>query len=97
MIIYRSNERPIELTADELYQAYLEQEHKFDVMDIEDILDQLTDEECLDMYDVEKSVLIDYVDEIAEKKRRNMDKYDLSWETARDEAIADCASRHARQ
>lgn len=74
----------IELTSGEVYSAFLEQQHEFDVVDI---IDKIEDER--DAYGDSADVMLAYVDNIADDMRRNIDKYDMGWRDARDAAIAD--------
>ena len=63
----------IELTEQELFKAYVEQEHIFDVARTKDYLsDEYTDEQ---------------IDAIAYEARRRTDKYDMEWGDAVDEAL----------
>lgn len=63
----------IELTPKELYEAYVEQEHIYDVSNTKNYLgDAYTDEE---------------IDAIAYDARRQADKYDLEWYDAVEEAL----------
>ena len=88
--IIRGLEVEIELTSDELFRAYSEQEHKFD---IDDILEELeTGDEDTDNYnDIPIAWLKENVSEIAYLKRRNIDKYGLEWREAVRQAINDYA------
>ena len=76
-----------ELTDDELYEAYKEKEFMFDVQDIEDVVCGWSDEEFEDSYGIPKEVFDSLVHQMAYQKRRNQDKYDMSWDYARDDAI----------
>lgn len=76
-----------ELTDDELWSAFQEKERQFDRQDIEDAVCGLEDEDIDDLYGVSREVLESLFDQMAYEKRRNQDKYDMSWEFARDEAI----------
>ena len=62
-----------ELNSQELFEAYTEQEHKWDVSDVDARYGHLlTDEQ---------------VDALAREMRRQRDKYDLDFETAMEEAL----------
>jgi len=63
-----------DLTGDELFKAYVEQEHLFDVRDVKDHFDE-------DQYSA------DEVEKIAWEARRQCDKYDLDFACAIDEAL----------
>lgn len=63
----------IELTKQELFEAYTEQQHIWDVSNTKSYLgDVYTDEE---------------IDAIAYDARRQADKYDLAWDDAVEEAL----------
>lgn len=91
--IIRGSEVEIELTSDELFRAYSEQEHKFD---IDDILEELeTGGEDTDNYnDIPIAWLKEKFSEIAFLKRRNIDKYGLEWSEAVKQAINDYAGEN---
>lgn len=79
----------IELTSQELYEAYLEKQNEFDRQDIEDVFNGFDDDELEDMYGMTRAQLEEKIPELAHEMRRNIDKYDMSWQAARDEAIAE--------
>lgn len=92
-----------ELTSEELYSAHLEQEHKNDIQDITDALENYRPDGAEDFYQ-EYEVPFDKVygnedliSEIAHEKRRNMDKHDMRWDTARDEALSEILYRHREE
>lgn len=63
----------IELTKQELFEAYTEQQHIWDVSNTKDYLsDEYTDEQ---------------IGAIAYEARRQADKYDLEWDDAVEEAL----------
>ena len=68
-------EYEFELNAQELYDAYIEQEHKWDVSDVDARYGHLLSDK--------------QVDAIAHKMRRWRDKYDLDFESALAEALCD--------
>lgn len=71
--IINGKELELELNSQELYDAYIEQEHKWDVSDVDARYGHLlTDEQ---------------VDALAYEMRRQRDKYDLDFETAMEEAL----------
>lgn len=79
-----------ELTAVELREAYEEQEHSYDMQDainhINEMAESGAEADYLN-YGLCYDEAIELVDDIADEKRRNMNKYDMSWEYALDEAI----------
>ena len=76
-----------ELTEDELYNAYFEQEHIFDVDDISSFFDELDDGDIMSEYGKTREEVKWHYDEIAYEMRRQMDKYDVDMWYARGEAI----------
>ena len=82
-------EQEFELTTDELYAAYREQEFKFDRNDIEDYFAAFDDVEIEEMYSMTRKKLEEKFDDMACEMRRNIDKYDMQWQYARDAAIAE--------
>lgn len=82
--------KEIELTPQELRLAHDEYQHTLDEYDIKDRFDQLDDDEFEETFRVAKVCLGDEIkSEMAQRMRRYIDKYDMSWEYARDEAITD--------
>lgn len=93
-----------ELTPEELYAAHREQEHACDKQDIEDALEGYCckggDSDFFTAYEVPFDKVYkneSLISEMAYEKRRNMDKYDMSWDTARDEAISEIIDRHREE
>lgn len=80
----------IELTAGERRLAYEEQEHEYDIEDVKGELEGLVDDGG-DNAAVAQQLLDDpdRLSAIADNKRRNMEKYDMSWEAATREAVND--------
>ena len=82
-------EEEFELTPDELYAAYREQEFKFDKSTIEDYFFAFDDKEIEDEYGMTRKKLEEKFDDMAYEMRRNIDKYGMEWSYARDAAIAE--------
>ncbi len=83
-----------ELTEHELSVAFYEMQNKFDGQDMEDYITESSDAECLDIYGVGQNTMLDNVEEIGRILKKYMDKYDMSFEFARDEALRDwCAEK----
>lgn len=82
-------EMVFELTDNELFNAFEEQEHIWDVNAIEGYVSLFIDEEYVDTWGITKAQYMELVDEMAYRMRRYILKYDMSEEYARDEAIAD--------
>ena len=82
-----------ELTHDELYMAYLEQEHEFDVNDVDSFIydyeynmDGDGEKIFYNKYGITVERAKANIDRIAYEKRRNIDKYDMEWRDAVTEA-----------
>lgn len=76
-----------ELSDRELYNAYKEQEHEFDTEDVLDVFDAYEDNELVETYGKTRKDLEAMAGDIAYEMRRNIDKYEMSWEYARDDAV----------
>ena len=72
-----------ELTSDELYNAYIEQEGIFDRENIENNMELYLDEEAYELLKDND----DFIEEAAQKLRRNQDKYDMNYEYALSDAF----------
>ena len=76
-----------ELTANELFQAYKEQEHIYDLdnirMNMEDYLDE-------DVYECLKDNE-EFIAEAAERLRNNQNKHNMDYESALDAALKDAS------
>lgn len=86
--------KEIELTSDELYQAYEEKQHLYDMMDIEFELDVYDDDELVEQYGMTREQLNKLVSEMAYRMRKYIDKYDMDFEDARVDAIKDIADEY---
>ena len=83
------------LTSDELRDAFYEQQAIYDRMDMEYYLEENEDflldkgysKDCIHK-------LKEYLDDMGSELRRCMDKYDMSWEYARDEAFRRTVERY---
>lgn len=78
----------IQLTDDELIDAYFEQQSRFDEEDVLNILDGMESEDIEDIFKVSKETFIKLAPKIADEMRRSMDKYGVPWEEARADAVA---------
>lgn len=87
----------IELSSGVKYAVYLEKQHDFDLQDIEDAFDCYDgDEECVEDHGITLKEAKPLFDKMATLKRRYIDKYDMSWQAARDEAISDVIEAHKK-
>lgn len=75
------NSIEFELTKEELVSAYYEQQFEFDKTDT---LDKIIE---MDLDNETRENLLLNIDDIAEDMRYNIDKYNMDWSYARDEAI----------
>lgn len=75
--------KEIELTKDELFKAYMEQENIFDIQNIEDNMENYLDESEYDLLKDNK----EFIEEAANELRRNQDKYDMDYENSIREAF----------
>lgn len=100
MKIYRnvdSKNCEFELSDKELYNAYKEQENIFDMEDIKDVFACLDDSELWETYGLSRGQLELLIDEMAYQMRRNINKYDMSWDYARDDAIQNVADAERKR
>ena len=90
-----NNETVIELTDQELFNAYCEQQFIFDRSDITDVADGIENEDdFVGTYGIDRKTFDSLLDDMAYEMRRNIDKYEMSWEYARDDAITTVIRRH---
>ena len=75
------------LTQSELLEAFREQQHKFDIQDIDDFFCCYEDEECVQEYGFSRAEIKAMYEDMADRMRRYIDKYDCSWDYSRDTAI----------
>lgn len=85
-----------ELTPSELYLAFEEQQEAFDKEDILMYIDGF-DSEDFESYGVSEQAFRHLVPTMAYLKRRYQDKYDMDWQSARDEAIKDAIYRYKNE
>ncbi len=76
-----------ELTAQERWEAYYEQQNIFDTEDCADVIFGMSDEECLDAYEITVEEFRKLLPYMGLEKRRLMNKYGIDWIYARDDAI----------
>lgn len=65
--------KEIELTREELFSSYMEQENIFDIQNIEDNMENYLNESEYDLLKNNKQ----FVEDAASELRRNQDKYDM--------------------
>lgn len=82
-------EMEFELTNLELYNAYAEQQHNFDRLDVLGYLNEFSDEQLVNDYGMTRVEAEMLIDDMADRMRRYMDKYECDWSYARDEAVSE--------
>lgn len=87
-------EMVFELTDNELFNAFEEQEHIWDVNTVEGYVALFDNEDYIETWEITKSQFEELIDEIANRLRRYVLKYEVSEEYARDEAIDDVIQEH---
>ena len=84
----------IKLSEQELYAAYCEQEREFDISSCNDYYDCMYwDEDWYDNKDLRENI----IEEAATNLRRNIDKYDMSFDYAIAEAFADAVREYVKE
>ena len=92
--IINSKEMEIELTKEEIYEAYCEQEHKWDIKSCEEYYDCMYyDEDWYNDENIRKCI----IEEASMRLRRNINKYDMSFEYAIAEAFTDTILNHIKE
>lgn len=92
MTIVRDGKR-FELTERELSKAYFEQEHLFDIEDVQSELESIVSADVDEEEYVAAAQRIlnspELLSDCARDKRRSMDKYGMAWDAATTEAVKD--------
>lgn len=78
-----------ELTPSELYDAFAEQEYKFDLENVRSFFADYTDEDYQSEFGLTKEEAEKKFEDIAIELRRNMDKYEMTFDYAISDAISD--------
>ena len=76
-----------ELLPDELYEAYFEQQEKFDIEDIVNYGETMSSTELEEELGCTYAEFLSMKEEMARELRRNIDKYDMDFAYARQYAI----------
>lgn len=92
--IINGKEIEIELTKEEVYDAYCEQEHKWDIESCEDHYDCVYYGE--DWYH-DENIRRCIIEEASMRLRRYIDKYEMSFDYAIAEAFADTIPNHIKE
>ena len=86
----------IELTNDELFDAYIEQEHKFDLDSCDTFFHTMY--ACEEWYEgLDKETESNIIEDAAYQLRRNIDKYDMDFEYAMPEAFSEVLRRYIEE
>lgn len=83
-----------ELTEDELYDAYKEEEHVLDIEGVEDMVCGWFDEDFAETYGVDRVKFRSLIPAIAYRMRKYISERGMSWDDARDEAANDVTSEY---
>lgn len=89
----------IELTSEEVRDIYEEKEHEYDVQNVKAVLENASPEEFYDKYQISLNWAYnneELIENIADDMRKNIDKYDMHWDSARDNAMKDIIAKHVR-
>lgn len=84
----------IELSKNELFNAYLEQQYEFDLQSCNDYYDCMYWDE--NWYD-DKNVRENIIGEAVTQLRRNIDKYEMSFDYAIAEAFTDAVREYVKE
>ena len=82
--------KEIELTKDEIFKAYLEQESMYDIENIEENMSNFLSE---DEYEILKDKET-FISDAASLLRLNQDKYDMSYECALNDAFEQTKAKY---
>ena len=83
-----------ELLPEELYDAYFEQQEKFDIEDIVNYAEMMSKEKLEEELECTYSEFLSMKEEMAHEMRKNIDKYDMEFAYARQEAIETVIQRN---
>ncbi len=86
-----------ELTESELVNAFFEQQFKFDKQDVMDSIYGYEDDDVLGVYGITIKEYTKLSGDIAAEMRRNLDRYDMDFSSARDEAVRDVVQKYKRE
>lgn len=90
-------EMEFELTTNEMRDAYHEQQHKYDVEDVECVFYGMDVAEISDIYDTSWANIEPLIPEMARRYREYMDEYSDDWIYKINEAIADVLAEHREE
>lgn len=84
----------IELLPEELVDAFYEQRDKFDIEDILNYGEQMTQQELEEELGCSYSEFLSMKEMMAQEMRKNIDKYDMDFVSAREYAIKETIKRN---
>lgn len=87
----------IELTAQEMYDVFTEEQRLFDIGDIKMTFECLDAAEIAESYDMPWTEIEPLIPEMARRYRKYMNDYSEDWIYQRDEAITNVLSEHRRK
>ena len=87
----------IELTAQEIYDVFVSEQHQFDISDIKMMFEGLDAAEIAESYDMPWTEIEPLIPEMARRYRKYIDNYSEDWIYQRDEAIADVLNEHRKE
>lgn len=87
----------IELTQQELADAFNEEQNKSDISEISFVFEGMDAAEIADTYDTAWTEIESLIPEMARRYRKYMDNYSEDWMYQRDEAIADVLSEYRKE
>ena len=87
----------IELTAQEMYDVFTEEQHKFDISDVKLAFEGLDAAEIAEDYDVAWTEIEPLIPEMARRYRKYMNDYSEDWIYQRDEAIFDVLGEYRKE
>jgi hypothetical protein len=90
-------EYTFDLTPSEMAAAYFAQQYEFDKEDVETLLDSFDDGYWQENYGMSRAEIDPLVEDIASEMRRMIDKYDVDWDYARDEAVGEILRRNVKE
>ena len=80
--------REYELTRQEMWDAFEEQQHKYDIDDVESVIHDTYDaDDFFETFGITQEQAEANIDRIAYRKRKYQDEYDNHWDEAAKEAI----------
>lgn len=95
--LINGTEYTFSLTPREMETAYFEQQYEFDQEDVRTLLDSFDDDYWQENYGTTRDEMEPLVEDMAIEMRRMIDKYDVDWDYAREEAVREILRRDAEE